>query len=226
MLSGLTLASQAQLLLCSQLLVSLGLASIAVSGGLVAAAGAHAVADEDASSVRVPRTAENANFDVDVGVDVRADGTVEVELAGVAAPDFSGAAAPSQKAHEGVVSRRKLHPGPRQTPLTAEALGVADKPLTAHVWTIPPHGHYQTIVDIAIGLAARGHNVSFVACEQTRAAYETDGLPRRGIGFVSAGACPVYAQVRRAVRNSIFVWILQLAALGSRRAPLRICACR
>lgn len=68
----------------------------------------------------------------------------------------------------------------------------ASRPLKIDVITFPAHGHYQLVKSIAVGLAARGHNVSMVLCEQSHAAYAADGLPDLGIGLVSAGACPAF----------------------------------
>lgn len=68
----------------------------------------------------------------------------------------------------------------------------ASRPLKIDVVTFPAHGHYQLVKSIAIALAARGHNVSMVLCEQSHDAYASDGLPGLGIGLVSAGACAAF----------------------------------
>ena len=47
-------------------------------------------------------------------------------------------------------------------------------PLRVLVLTFPAHGHYMTIRDVAVGLARRGHAVTFALCEQSRAAFDAD----------------------------------------------------
>lgn len=87
---------------------------------------------------------------------------------------------------------RKADPVPPPPSLSSSPLGGPHRPLNIHLWSIPAHGHYMTLRDVGVALAARGHNVSFVLCERNRDVFEKDGMPAAGLRFLSAGACPIY----------------------------------
>jgi hypothetical protein len=77
-------------------------------------------------------------------------------------------------------------------------------PLRVLVLTFPAHGHYMTIRDVAVGLARRGHAVTFALCEQSRAAFDADALAaRENVTFLSAGPCPTYDRREDALRELI-----------------------
>jgi hypothetical protein len=61
--------------------------------------------------------------------------------------------------------------------------------LRIHFWTIPAHGHYMTLRDVAVGAARAGHDATLVMCDRNREVYDSDGLPAAGVGFLSAGRC-------------------------------------
>ena len=65
------------------------------------------------------------------------------------------------------------------------------KPLSIDVYSIPAVGHYNVMVDLALGLRHRGHNVRFVLCERTHSLYKKDGLSEIGIGLLNAGNCSI-----------------------------------
>lgn len=80
----------------------------------------------------------------------------------------------------------------------------AAEPLRVHVLTFPAFGHYMTIRDIGVGLAAAGHHVTFALCDQSAPNFESDALgSRHGIRMLSAGACPTYNAREDALRRLI-----------------------
>jgi len=52
-------------------------------------------------------------------------------------------------------------------------------------------------------LSANGHNVTMVICDQSRKAFNDDGLSRLGIASLSAGSCPTYDTREDALKQLI-----------------------
>jgi hypothetical protein len=75
--------------------------------------------------------------------------------------------------------------------------------MRVHMMTIPAHGHYMTLRDVGVALAAQGYDVSFVMCERNRGNFEADGLPAKQIKFISAGPCTVYNDYDAVMRKLI-----------------------
>ena len=73
------------------------------------------------------------------------------------------------------------------------------------VVSLPAYGHYMTIRDLAVGLAARGHAVTFALCERNRAVFDADAAEGRvaGVAFLSAGPCPSFAASDETIRALI-----------------------
>ena len=100
----------------------------------------------------------------------------------------------------------KILPNPPPFNLsTIQPITSIDEQLTIHVMTMPAYGHYMTTRDIAVGLALRGHHVTFIGCDRTKIDFDNDQLSTVGaatassssslhgsIHWQSAGKCPIY----------------------------------
>ena len=85
-------------------------------------------------------------------------------------------------------------------------------PIKVLVVTIPPHGHYMTIRDIARELDRRGHVVTFALCEQSTRAFAADSSLLGGTKLLSAGPCPAY-EARDAVMRAVIAEPHNLTAI-------------
>lgn len=84
----------------------------------------------------------------------------------------------------------KLLSGP--APFDMSQIHPSGPKLRIDVMTMPAYGHYMTTKDIAIALARRGHEVTFVLCDRSRPDFLKDGLAGLGIRWRSAGNCSIY----------------------------------
>ena len=80
--------------------------------------------------------------------------------------------------------------------------------------TFPAYGHYMTIRDLGVALAARGHAVTYALCEQSHRSFALDlgGLPN--VSLLSAGACASY-DLREPALASLIAAPGDLRALGA-----------
>ena len=84
----------------------------------------------------------------------------------------------------------------------------AETPLRIHAFTIPAFGHFQTLKGVIRALAARGHNLTLVACNRTEADARADGLLGDvgawggAVDFVGLGACRTW-DTREAALSSM-----------------------
>lgn len=96
---------------------------------------------------------------------------------------------------------RKPFPSPAPPSLATSPLAPASATLSIHLFTIPAYGHYMTLRDVGLALAARGHSIVLFACASVEKWFIHDGLHTAGMKFVATGHCPVYDDYDRVMAN-------------------------